>query len=263
MPPSQTQQQAPLPQLISNPAESHQSSIIACAVITWSLSALFVGLRFYTRGFLLEGKVLGAEDWVLLVALVMKAIYGRGKHALDVDPALVVSMGKAGWYTIFYYMLSLLFTKISILLLYMRILSVCLVSTIRLWDLVAEASRPDFTFDNVSIAYLTCSEVNGAIVVACCMTLKPFFDRASSFWCLGRLRLTKSDSSGKSDVGDSDVEAQHYCKQLPRKKNMQGVAPKGRVVMAMAQPKRRGSWSWLYTSSSQSQSDEGDIMKAT
>ncbi|KAH7633271.1 hypothetical protein B0T09DRAFT_333416 [Sordaria sp. MPI-SDFR-AT-0083] len=376
------------PQLISNPKESHQSSIIACAVITWSLSALFVGLRFYTRGFLLKGKVLGAEDWVLLVALVMsgltsgglieQAIYGLGKHALDVDPALVIPMGKAGWYTILYYMLSLLFTKISILLLYIRILSyqharylvylilgivvatngvwtlytvvtacdplwafwdpasvsipfrcrgvaywyantglhigtdlllyilplpvlvklkvgwgrkiglflvlglgglVCLVSTIRLWDLVAEASRPDFTFDNVSIAYLTCSEVNGAVVVACCMTLKPFFDRISTFWCLERLRLTKSDSSGKSDVVDSDVEAQHFCKQSPRKMmNLQGVvSPKGKVgdgpptigstptrpmVMAMAQCKRRGSWSWLYTSSSQSRWDEGDLTEA-
>lgn len=111
------------------------------------------------------------------------------------------------------------------------------------------------------------------------MTLKPFFDRISTFWCLGRLRLTKSDSSGKSDVVDSDVEAQHFCKQSPRKMmNLQGVvSPKGKVgdgpptigstptrpmVMAMAQCKRRGSWSWLYTSSSQSRWDEGDLTEA-
>ncbi|KAK3948720.1 hypothetical protein QBC32DRAFT_364820 [Pseudoneurospora amorphoporcata] len=196
-----------------------------------------------------------------------EAIYGLGKHALDVDPALIVSMGKAGCYIrilsyqharyLVYLILGIVVATNGVWILY-TVVTACdplrafwdpgsvstpkcsgvadwyantglhigtdillyilplpvvgqvEVSTIRLWDLVAEASRPDFTFDNVSIAYLTCSEVNGAIVVACCMTLKPFFDRASSFWCLGRLRLTKSDSSGKSDVGDSDVEAQHY-----------------------------------------------------
>ena len=40
-----------------------------------------------------------------------------------------------------------------------------------------EYTRVDFTFDNVSIAYLTCVEVNAAIACACCMTLKPLMMR--------------------------------------------------------------------------------------
>ncbi|KAK3685183.1 hypothetical protein B0T22DRAFT_212693 [Podospora appendiculata] len=267
------------PALVANPAESYQVNIIACAAITWAIGATFVGLRFYTRGHLLH-NVLGAEDWFILVALgfsgatsaglIEQAIYGLGKHFLDIDLTVMLPMGRAGWYTILWYMMALLFTKISILLLYIRILSyqharyaayaimviviltnglwtfvtvmtacmplqafwdfttpnawcrpvsywyantglhiatdillyvlplpviinlqikarqkiflysifalgfvVCSISVVRLWDLVAENQRTDFTFDNVSIAYLTCIEVNAAIACACCMTLKP------------------------------------------------------------------------------------------
>lgn len=54
---------------------------------------------------------------------------------------------------------------------------VCAISVVRLWDLIEEDKRPDFTYDNVSIAYLTCIEVNAAIACACCMTLKPLVAR--------------------------------------------------------------------------------------
>lgn len=141
---------------------------------------------------------------------------------------------------------------------------VCLISSIRLWDLVAEASRPDFTFDNVSIAYLTCSEVNGAIVVACCMTLKPFFDRVSSWRCVGRLRRLvvnqNSDSKSDGDVGDSDVEAQqqHSPPRSPKKNiaNFEGPPTIGSEP-SKKQQRRKGSWAWLYGSS-----HEEDMMEA-
>jgi len=55
--------------LVRNPSESYQADIIACAAITWVISAVFVGMRFYTRTTLLR-NVLGAEDWTILVALV-------------------------------------------------------------------------------------------------------------------------------------------------------------------------------------------------
>ncbi|KAL2261436.1 hypothetical protein VTK26DRAFT_4180 [Humicola hyalothermophila] len=117
--------------LVSDPNQSYQVNIIACAVITWVIGATFVALRFYTRGCLLR-NVLGAEDWLILVALVFsgatcagmieQAVYGLGKHALDIDPEVLIPLARAGWYTILWYMLSLFFTKISILLLYLRIL---------------------------------------------------------------------------------------------------------------------------------------------
>ncbi|KXX73942.1 hypothetical protein MMYC01_209435 [Madurella mycetomatis] len=293
------------PILVSNPHDSYQANIIACAAITWSIGATFVALRFYTRGYLLR-NVLGPEDWFVLVALVFsgatcagmieQAVYGLGKHALDIDPTVLLPLARAGWYTILWYMLSLLFTKISILILYLRILSyqharyavhailaivifanglwtlitvatactplqafwdptlpnatcrpsaywfantglhigtdillyvlplpviinlqvklrqklalysvlalgffVCTVSTVRLWDLVEERNRPDFTYDNVSISYLTCVEINAAIACACCMTLKPLAIRV--FPRVWGLRV------GHSGGGLRDLEA--------------------------------------------------------
>lgn len=55
--------------LVSDPSKSYQANIIACAIITWAIGAIFVALRFYTRGCLLH-NVLGAEDWLILVALI-------------------------------------------------------------------------------------------------------------------------------------------------------------------------------------------------
>ncbi|KAK3325949.1 hypothetical protein B0H66DRAFT_580695 [Apodospora peruviana] len=289
------------PHLISNPSESYQVNIIVCAALTWVVGAVFVALRFYTRGYLLQ-NVLGTEDWFILVALVfsgatsagmIEPIYGLGKHALDVDMKIMQPLARAGWYTILWYMMALLFTKISILMLYIRILSyqharyavyaimaivifanglwtfvtvitacvplqafwdhtlpnaychsstywfantglhigtdillyvlplpviinlqiktrqkiflysifalgflVCAISVVRLWDLVEEYKRVDFTFDNVSISYLTCIEVNAAIACACCMTLKPLVMRV-----FPRLWGSRSDSARR------DVEA--------------------------------------------------------
>lgn len=137
------------PKLISNPSETYQTNIIVCAVITWVIGFTFVALRFYTRGILLH-NVLGIEDWFILLALIFsgatcggmieQAVYGLGKHSLDIDIDLLIPMARvfllqhhlsqnqtntiqAGWYAILWYMLSLLFTKISVLLLYIRILS--------------------------------------------------------------------------------------------------------------------------------------------
>ncbi|KAK4176027.1 hypothetical protein QBC36DRAFT_387776 [Triangularia setosa] len=303
--------------LISNPDESYQANIIACAAITWIIGATFVGLRFYTRKVLLQ-NVLGAEDWFILLALVFaaatcagmieQAIYGLGKHTLDIDPSLLIHMARAGWYTILHYLLTLLLTKLSILLLYLRLLSyqnsrylvhfilsvvlltnglwtlstvvtaclplaafwdkasypnaychprsfwlgntglhigtdillyvlplpvivnlqmrrrqkvalygifalgffVCSISVVRLWDLVEQYHRFDFTFDNVSIAYLTCVEINAAIACACCMTLKPFVSKV-----LPRFFPTPSprpsnenwETSGDSEAAGSEKRA--------------------------------------------------------
>lgn len=67
---------------------SYQSHVLACAIATWTIAALFVSLRFYLRGHLMN--VLGREDWVILVSLIfsgglsasfiIEAYYGLGKH---------------------------------------------------------------------------------------------------------------------------------------------------------------------------------------
>lgn len=50
------------------PHDSLKPNIIASSAICWAVAASFVGLRFYTRGFIIH--VLGYSDWSILVALV-------------------------------------------------------------------------------------------------------------------------------------------------------------------------------------------------
>lgn len=67
---------------------SYQSHVLACAIATWTIAAIFVSLRFYLRGRLMN--VLGREDWTILVSLIFsfgvsasfitEAYYGLGKH---------------------------------------------------------------------------------------------------------------------------------------------------------------------------------------
>lgn len=77
----------------ADPGESFQSNIIGCAVATWVVAAVFVSLRFYLRGHLM--KVLGREDWTILVSLffsagvsatfLVAAHYGLGKHTAAIS----------------------------------------------------------------------------------------------------------------------------------------------------------------------------------
>lgn len=67
---------------------SQQGNVVACAVATWTIAALFAGTRFFLRAYLI--KVFGPEDWVILVALLLSALlsatfiieahFGLGKH---------------------------------------------------------------------------------------------------------------------------------------------------------------------------------------
>lgn len=53
-------------------SDSHQASLISCAVITWIIAASFVALRFYTRRWLIH--VLGIEDWFILGAVLFSGL---------------------------------------------------------------------------------------------------------------------------------------------------------------------------------------------
>lgn len=67
---------------------SQQGNVIACAVATWSIAALFAGTRFFLRAYLI--KVFGPEDWMIVVALFLSALlsssfiveahFGLGKY---------------------------------------------------------------------------------------------------------------------------------------------------------------------------------------
>lgn len=82
---------------------SSQGQVLACAIATWVIAALFVGLRFYLRGHLL--KVLGREDWTILTSLVfsgalsanfiVESYYGLGKHIADLTADEIVKASEA------------------------------------------------------------------------------------------------------------------------------------------------------------------------
>lgn len=79
--------------IADQPGGSYQGNIIGCAVATWAVSAVFVGLRFYLRGHLM--KVLGREDWTILASLcfsagisttfIVEAHFGLGKHTAAIS----------------------------------------------------------------------------------------------------------------------------------------------------------------------------------
>ncbi|KAK3989888.1 hypothetical protein QBC44DRAFT_395337 [Cladorrhinum sp. PSN332] len=113
----------------TNAGRSLQGDIIACSVITWLIAVGFVVLRFYTRSRL--NNVIGASDWCIIPALVCAAgvtassleqvARGAGKHVWEVNMFGIPALERAAWYGILFYNLSLVFSRISILLLYRRI----------------------------------------------------------------------------------------------------------------------------------------------
>lgn len=72
-------------------------------------------------------------------------------------------------------------------------------SVIRLVYLIHEYDHVDFTYDNTTLTYWTCIEVNTAIVCACVMTLKPLINR----YLPSLVRSRMSAPSGNTDAVDS------------------------------------------------------------
>ncbi|KAH8772505.1 hypothetical protein F5883DRAFT_33475 [Diaporthe sp. PMI_573] len=112
-------------------SESRQGNIIACAALTWLISAVTVASRFYLRGSLM--KLLGPEDWVILAALffslaqsigfIVEAGLGLGKHMVAIPQENSLTILEASWFTILFYTCSLALSKVSVVLLYLRTLT--------------------------------------------------------------------------------------------------------------------------------------------
>ncbi|KAK4443639.1 hypothetical protein QBC34DRAFT_498874 [Podospora aff. communis PSN243] len=103
-------------------------------IVAWSVmmtfAALTVGLRFYTRRWII--RVLGLEDWLILAAMIMaigtcvgfirQTFSGLGHHVWTLTPEMMVQYRMEQWYGFFFYTMSLACTKMSILVLYLRIM---------------------------------------------------------------------------------------------------------------------------------------------
>ncbi|KAK3299798.1 uncharacterized protein B0H64DRAFT_313827 [Chaetomium fimeti] len=304
---------APPPLPPNLPHDSLQLNIIISSTICWFIAAFFVGLRFYTRGVII--RVLGPSDWSVLLALIFagatcggvieQAIHGAGYHVWDLDPndtASALAWGRAAWYGVLFYSLSLCFSKMAILLLYIHLFTfkwarlggqilfgivvishtymtlvtftaciplysywdfrvtekychpqsvwwsstglhmvtdflifllpmpvvwtirlprrqkyilsavfgfgfiVCFISILRLLQLFRAQSDPDFTYVAAELSYLTAVEVNGAIVCACVVVLKPFLARFFPRLWGSSASVGSSSRSAATFVGDGGYD---------------------------------------------------------
>ncbi|KAK4158651.1 Phosphoglucosamine mutase [Cladorrhinum sp. PSN259] len=105
-------------------------TIVACSGVMIALSTLAVGLRFYVRGWML--RAIASEDWCILVAWIFTVVasggtikeaqVALGRHIQDVPPENFKLWFKTAYFKALFYNLSISLTKISILLLYLRVL---------------------------------------------------------------------------------------------------------------------------------------------
>ncbi|KAH8902346.1 hypothetical protein BR93DRAFT_972734 [Coniochaeta sp. PMI_546] len=135
----------------------HGGAIIAAAIVSFVLTAAVVALRFYTRVKIV--RVLGGEDWTILVSLIFSlgvsitaiamSSLGFGQHYQTISAANLVAISKTSFALVVFYQLSLAFTKVSILVLYLRLLTyhysrwavyvmLCVVVIYNIWGFVSE-----------------------------------------------------------------------------------------------------------------------------
>ncbi|EXF83067.1 hypothetical protein CFIO01_06239 [Colletotrichum fioriniae PJ7] len=108
----------------------HGKAVIACATISAGLAGLIVGLRFFAR--LYPARLLGKEDWCIFIAWLFSAATSIGM-CLQVKTGMAEEFStlsvyqqqtffKWAYLTIIFYNTGLACVKVSILLLYLRIL---------------------------------------------------------------------------------------------------------------------------------------------
>ncbi|TDZ49876.1 hypothetical protein CTRI78_v007777 [Colletotrichum trifolii] len=108
----------------------HGKAVIACTVVSAALSGMIVGLRFFAR--LTPAMLLGKEDWCILVAWFFSALTtigmciqvrtGMGEAFATLSLYQQQTFFKWAYMTIIFYNCGLALVKMSILLLYLRIL---------------------------------------------------------------------------------------------------------------------------------------------
>ncbi|KAL2882146.1 hypothetical protein SGCOL_002411 [Colletotrichum sp. CLE4] len=113
-----------------DPNEWNGASVVPVAVLSAVVATAFVAMRFYTRARILRS--VKWEDWTILASLIFAIAtsggmitqlnFGLGQHLYYSYPSFAAYI-EAGIFTNLFYSVSLTLTKISILLLYIRILT--------------------------------------------------------------------------------------------------------------------------------------------
>ncbi|KAK0616436.1 hypothetical protein B0T14DRAFT_568039 [Immersiella caudata] len=159
------------PSPLPDPAEWNGYSTAPCVAIALSLAIIAVSLRFWARAGIV--RVTGLEDWFILASLGFSAAitacvglqlrHGLGKHAVYVSPDDVQEFFKLSIIITILYVLSMTFTKLSILCLYIRVLS---------YDAVRLAAKILLGIVLVSHAYIV------ATLCTACVPFDAFWDFA-------------------------------------------------------------------------------------
>ncbi|KAL0932815.1 uncharacterized protein CTRU02_211778 [Colletotrichum truncatum] len=131
-------------------------AVIVCSAITAALSGVIVGLRFFAR--LSPARLLGKEDWCILIAWVWSVLEaigmciqvrtGMGERFYTLSLYQQQTFFKWSYITIIFYNCGLAFVKVSILLLYLRVLrdlqyrkacyvALCFVILVSLWAIIS------------------------------------------------------------------------------------------------------------------------------
>ncbi|KAK4168120.1 hypothetical protein QBC43DRAFT_366631 [Cladorrhinum sp. PSN259] len=157
--------------------EDISGTIIACSAIMMALSTLVVGLRFYVRGCMIRN--IASEDWCILAAwaCTMVATGGAfkeaqlalGHHIEDIPPENMMAFFKTTYFKGLFYNMSISLTKISILLLYLRVL--------KTYDYLRKAMWATLGF---VILY---SVVTLTMYFTICVPLERFWDRSIEGYC--------------------------------------------------------------------------------
>ncbi|KAK4161126.1 hypothetical protein QBC43DRAFT_324167 [Cladorrhinum sp. PSN259] len=119
------------PPTLAGSGDDRSGAIIACAIVSLAIAAIAVAARFYTRSVIV--RVLAAEDWFVLAAwvfaignavgIIMQAKSTLGRHTWTLTPEDFLYSGRASWMGTLFYQLSLACSKISLILLYIQVLT--------------------------------------------------------------------------------------------------------------------------------------------
>ncbi|CAJ2502091.1 Uu.00g049440.m01.CDS01 [Anthostomella pinea] len=115
------------------PHDSRENVLIGVVCLMCSLATISVGLRFYTRQYMV--KQVGADDYLSLLALALawatgismchNTRNGLGKHVWDLDgPKQIMNYLRGFWASITLYNAGLMFVKLTFLMQYYRVLAI-------------------------------------------------------------------------------------------------------------------------------------------
>ncbi|KAL1894399.1 hypothetical protein Sste5346_005901 [Sporothrix stenoceras] len=179
------------------PHDSKKPDIIASGVITLFLAGLFVAARFYTRLFITRTR-LGASEWLVLSAWIfsfgvtipqiLETGYGMGAHIYDLPEGGFNFSGnaEAQLISIFFYSLSLTFSKFSILALYLIVFPYTWVRSVSFFLLAVVAAS------QIWMLY---------VIFSACTPLRAFWDMTivgatchpQAYWLANQYQLIATD----------------------------------------------------------------------